>query len=172
MPGCPLPKILSQRLDDGPAECEPGRAMSLVLAVRRPARGAPNSHRPHAREPGAPATACPAPPPIEATAIRAPRSSLLGVALRPVDRVARGAPCRSPPDRNSLAPARLPRFLDLEVTPRASGSTTGHLRACRTPAYHGARESALGLVTHSPRVAQASRCRRGSLAVPSHSRRP
>src|SRR5260370_15861109 len=35
----------------------------------RPARGAQNPHRPHAREPGTPATACPAPPPIEATAI-------------------------------------------------------------------------------------------------------
>ncbi len=44
MPGCPLPKILSQRLDDGPAECEPGRAMSLVLAVRRAACLAQNPH--------------------------------------------------------------------------------------------------------------------------------
>jgi len=26
-------KILSQRLDDGPAACEPGRAMSFVLAL-------------------------------------------------------------------------------------------------------------------------------------------
>ncbi len=47
--------------------------------------------------------------------------SLLAVAVPPVGRVARRAPCRSPPDRDSLAPARLPRFLDLEVTPRAMG---------------------------------------------------
>src|SRR5216684_2614234 len=89
---------------------------------------AQNPHWPRARESGAEATTRPASPPIEATAIQAPRASLLGVALRPVGGVARGAPCRSPPDRDSLAPARLPRFLDLEVTPRASGSTTGHLR--------------------------------------------
>src|SRR6266851_998024 len=46
----------------------------------------------------------PASPPIEATAIRAPRASLLDVALRPLGGVGRGAPCRSPQDRDSLAP--------------------------------------------------------------------
>src|SRR5438132_13000304 len=110
-------------------------------SVGRPARGAQNPHRPNAREPGAPATACPAPPPIEATAIRAPRSPPLGVALQPVGWVARGAPPRSPRDRDSLAPAGLPRFLDLEVPPRAIGSTTRRLRACESRACHGARES-------------------------------
>src|SRR5713101_2765771 len=81
--------------------------------------------------------------------------------------VARGAPCRSPPDRDSLAPARLPRFLDLEVTPRAGGSTTGQLRACGSRAYPGARESALGLATHSRRVAQTrSRSPRRSAGTP------
>ena len=34
-------------------------------SIGRPARGAKNPRRSHAREPGAPATACPAPPPIE-----------------------------------------------------------------------------------------------------------
>src|SRR5713226_6522337 len=130
--------------------------MSLVIgSVGRAACVAQNPHGPRAREPGAAATTRPASPPIEATAIRAPRSSLLGVALRPVGGVARGAPCRSPRDGDSLAPSRLPRFLDLEVTPRAGGSTTGQLRACGYCAYPGARESALVLATHSRRVAQA-----------------
>src|SRR5882724_7411942 len=128
-------------------------------SVGRAARGAQNPHRPHAREPGASATACPAPPPIEATATRAPRSSFLGVALQLVAWVARGAPPRSPRDRDSLAPAGLPRFLELEVPPRANGSTAGRLGACGPRAHHCARESALGCATHSRRVTQArARC--------------
>jgi len=83
--------------------------------VGRAARGAQNPHRPHAREPSAPATACPAPPPIEATAIQTPRSPPLRVARKPVGWVARGAPPRSSRDRDSLASAGLLRFLDLEV---------------------------------------------------------
>src|SRR5258708_28795220 len=90
-------------------------------SIGRPARGAKNPRRSHAREPGAPATACPAPPPIEATAIRAPRSPPLDVALHRVGGVARGAPPRSPRDRGSLAPAGLPRLLDLEVPSRRVG---------------------------------------------------
>src|SRR6267378_369650 len=39
-------------------------------------------------------------PPIEATAIRTPRSPPLGVARKPVGWVARGAPPRSPRDRD------------------------------------------------------------------------
>src|SRR5712664_4210840 len=134
-------------------------------SVRRPARGAQNPHRPHAREPSAPATACPAPPPIEATAIRAPRSPPLGVALHPVGGVARGAPPRSPRDRDSLAPAGLPRLLDLEISSRASRPTAGRRGACGSRAHHGAGESALGRAAHSRRVAQArsrhlaARCR-------------
>src|SRR5229473_4679406 len=84
-------------------------------SVGRPAHGAQNPHRPHAREPGAPATVCPAPPPIEATTLWAPRSPPLGVALQPLGRVARGAPPRTPRDCDSLAPAGLPHLLDLEV---------------------------------------------------------
>src|SRR6516162_8477397 len=61
----------------------------------------------------------------------------------------RGAPCRSSRDRDSLAPARFPRFLDLEVTQRAGGSTTAQLRACGSRAHNGARQSAMGLATHS-----------------------
>src|SRR5216684_3929386 len=125
------------------------------ISVGRAACGAQNPHGPRAREPGAAATTRPASPPLEATAIRAPRSSLLAVTLPPVGWVARGAPCRSPPDRDSLAPARVPRHLDLEVTPRTGGSTKCQLRACRTRPYHGTRESALGIATHSRRVAQA-----------------
>src|SRR5713226_2699576 len=121
-------------------------------SVGRPARVAQNPNGPHAREPGAPAATRPAPPRIEADAIRAPRSTPLGVALQPLGRVARGAPPRSPRDRDSLAPAGLPRFLDLEVTPRASGSTAG---ACRSRTHHGARESTLGRATHSRRASEA-----------------
>src|SRR6267143_4929975 len=89
--------------------------------VGRPARGAQNPLRPRALELGPPAATRPTPSPIEATAIRARRSSLLGVALQAVGWVARGAPPRSPRDRDSLAPAGLPRFLDLEVSPWATG---------------------------------------------------
>src|SRR5713226_4574128 len=69
--------------------------------------------------------------------------------------MAPGALPRTPRDRNSLAPAGLPRFLDLEVPSRASGSTAGELGDCRSRAHHGARESALGSATHSRRIAQA-----------------
>src|SRR5260370_40930684 len=117
-------------------------------SIGRPARGAKNPRRPRAREPGAPATACPAPPPIEATAIRAPRSPPLGVALQPLGWVARGAPPRSPRDCDSLAPAGLHRFLDLEVPPRANGAPAGRLGACESRTHDGARESALG----APRI--------------------
>src|SRR6266851_8385256 len=88
---CRLPKL----------ELETGRWSRGVRAmdsnvprtrsVGCPARGAQDPHRPHAREPGASAATRPAPPPIEATAIRAPRSPALGVALRPVGWVARCA---------------------------------------------------------------------------------
>src|SRR5712664_725321 len=117
-------------------------------SVGRPARGAQNPHRPHTREPGAPATARPAPPQIKATAIRAPRSPPLGVALEPLGWVARSAPPRSPRDGDSLAPAGIPRFLDLEVPPRAYGSAAGRLGAREPRTHHGARESALGRATH------------------------
>src|SRR5258708_10840178 len=141
-------------------------------SVGRPARGVPNPYRPHAREPGAEATARPAPPPIEATAIRAPRSPPLGMALQPVGWVARSAPPRSARDRDSLAPAGLPRFLDLEVPPRTSGSTTGRLGDCGSRAHHGAGESALGRATHSRRVAQARPRRLAAKRCPAHAAPP
>src|SRR5882762_5386981 len=118
-------------------------------------RGAQNPHRPHTREPSAPAAARPAPPQIEATEIRATRSRLLDVALAAVDTVERSAPCRKTADGNSLAPAELSRFLDLEDPPRASGSTTGQRGACGSCAYHGAGEPALGRATHPRRIAEA-----------------
>src|ERR1700674_282592 len=68
--------------------------------------------------------------------------------------MARGAPPRSPRERDSLAPAGLPRLLDLEVPPRANGSTAGRLGACESRTHHGTGESALGRATHSRRVAQ------------------
>src|SRR5712692_11192869 len=74
-----------------------------------------------------------------------------------------------PRDRDSLAPARLPRFLDLEVTPRAGGSTAGQLRACGARAYDGPRESALGLATHSRGVAQARPRSLAAHRCPAHS---
>src|SRR5712692_2309175 len=83
--------------------------------VGRAACVAQNPHGPRARKSGAEATTRPASP-LEATTIRASRPSLLGVAPPPMGWVARDAPCRSPPDRDSLAPPRLPRFLDLETT--------------------------------------------------------
>src|SRR5437588_2798185 len=131
------------------------RNVPRTRSVGCSSRGVQNPHRPHTREPGAPATARPASSPIEATAIRAPRSSLLGVALQPVASVARVAPPRSPGDRDSLAPAELSRFLDLEVPPRASGQTTGRRRACGSCAYHGAGEPALECATHPRRIAEA-----------------
>ena len=69
--------------------------------------------------------------------------------------MARGAPPRSPRERDSLAPAGLPRLLDLEVPPRANGSTAGRLGAVGSRAHHGDRESALGRATHPRRAAQA-----------------
>src|SRR6267378_5673690 len=57
------------------------RNVPRTRSVRRPARGAQDPHQPHAREPGAPTAARPAPPPIEATAIRPPRSPPLGSIL-------------------------------------------------------------------------------------------
>ena len=131
------------------------RNVPRTRSVGRPARGAQNPHRPCTREPGAPTAARPAPPSIKATAIRAPRSSPLGMALQPLGWVARGASSRSSRNRDSLAPAGLSGVLDLEVPSRASGSTTGRLGDCATRAHHGARESALGRATHPRRIAQA-----------------
>src|SRR5437870_4890023 len=152
---CPLPKL-------GP---EAGRWATVMRAMERnvprtrsvgcSSRGAQNPHRPYTREPGAPAAARPAPPQIEATEIRATRSRLLDVALAVVDTVERSAPCRKTADGNSLAPAELSRFLDLEVPPRASGQTTGRRGACGSRAYHGAGEPALGRATHPRRIAEA-----------------
>src|SRR5882724_4839885 len=67
--------------------------------------------------------------------------------------MARGAPPRSPRERDSLAPAGLPRLLDLEVPPRANGSTAGRLGAVGSRAHHGDRESAFGA-----RHASMARC--------------
>jgi len=60
----------------------------------------------------------------------------------------KGAPARSPRERDSLAPAGLPRLLGLEVPPRANGSTAGRLGACESRTHHGTGESALGRATH------------------------
>src|SRR3989442_3727442 len=124
------------------------RNVPRTRSVGRPAR-AQKPYRPRAREPGAPTAARPTRPPIEATPIRAPRSSLLGVALQPLGWMAPGALPRTPRDRNSLAPAGLPRLLELEVPPRAGGSTAGRLGAFRFRVAPGAPESALVGATHS-----------------------
>src|SRR2546422_6881668 len=147
------------------------RNVPRTRSVGRPAR-AQKPYRPRAREPGAPTAARPTRPPIEATPIRAPRSSLLGVALQPLGWMAPGALPRTPRDRNSLAPAGLPRFLDLEVPSRASGSTAGRLGACGSRARHGARESALGSATHSRRIAQARARRLAAQRRPAHAASP
>src|SRR6266481_6653053 len=124
-PTCRLPKSFSKtgRWASGVRAMD--RNVPRTRSLGRPARGAQNPHRPRAREPSAPTAARPAQPPIEATPIRAPRSRLLVVALQPVVWMAPGALPRTPRDRNSLAPAGLPRLLDLEVPPRATRSTAG-----------------------------------------------
>src|SRR5438105_12919985 len=50
-------------------------------------------------------------------------------------------------------------FWNLEVPPRASGQTTGRRGACGSRAYHGAGEPALVCATHPRRIAE-SRVRR------------
>src|SRR5437764_4172023 len=131
------------------------RNVPRTCSVGCSSRVAQSPHRPHTREPSAPAAARPAPPQIEATEIRATRSRLLDVALAVVDTVERSAPCRKTADGNSLASAELLRFLDLEVPPRASGQTTGRRGACGSRAYHGAGEPAWGRATHPRRIAEA-----------------
>src|SRR5258705_12143520 len=79
--------------------------MSLVLALLGRACSAQDPYQSCAGEPGAPAATRSAPPPPEATAVRAPRSSVLGLSLSAVGRLAEGAPRRSPRDRDSLAAA-------------------------------------------------------------------
>src|SRR5712664_1971334 len=69
--------------------------------------------------------------------------------------MARGAAPRSTRDRDPLAPAGLPRLLELEITPRTNGSTAGRLGACESRTHHDARESALGRATHPRGIAQA-----------------
>src|SRR5713101_7695428 len=87
-----------------------GEQFHRTRFVRRPALGAQNPRRPHPRKPGTPATTRPAPPRIQATTIRPPRSPPLGVALQAMGWVARGAAHRSAGHCDSLAPAGLPRF--------------------------------------------------------------
>jgi hypothetical protein len=153
--GCRLPKSFSKTGRWASGVRAMHRNVLRTRSVGRPSRGAQNPRRPCARKPGAPTAARRAQPPIEATAIRAPRSRLLGVALQPVVWMASGALPHAPRDRDSLAPAGLPRFLDLEVPARANWSTARQLGACGSRAHHGARESALGRATHSRRIAQA-----------------
>src|SRR5258708_14905386 len=141
-------------------------------SVGRPARGAQNPHRPHAREPGAPTAARPAQPLFETTAIRGSRSCLLGVALQPVVWMASGALPRTPGDRDSLAPAGLPRFLELEVPPRAIRSTAGRQGDCGSRPHDGARESTLGRAAHSRRAAQARPRRLAAERCPTHAALP
>src|SRR3989454_3113130 len=169
---CRLPKSSSKTGRWASAVRAMDRNVPRTRSVGRPARGAQKPHRPRAREPGAPTAARPTRPPIEATPIRAPRSRLLGVALQPLGWMAPGALPRTPRDRNSLAPAGLPRFLDLEVPSRASGSTAGRLGACGSRARHGARESALGSATHSRRIAQARARRLAAQRRPAHAASP
>src|SRR3989441_1507652 len=66
----------------------------------------------------------------------------------------RDAASRSPRDRDSLAPAGLPRLLDLEIPPWTNGSTAHRIGDCGSRTHHDARESALGRATHPRGVAQ------------------
>jgi hypothetical protein len=128
-----LPK-LDPELDDRRAAREPGRAMSLALTSRSRTWRCGNNSRCFAAD-GSDSNSGDA---IVSSGFGSPTSGLGGA--RRSTSFAR--------DCDSLAPARLPRFPDLEVTPPAGGSTTGQLRVCGSGAYHGARESALG----SPRI--------------------
>src|SRR5882724_5533865 len=170
--GCRLPKSFLQDWTMGLRHASHGRNVPRTRSVGRPARGAQNPHRPRAREPGAPTATRPAQPPIEATPIRAPRSRLLVVALQPAVWMAPGALPRTPRDRNSLAPAGVPRLLDLEVPPRATRSTAGWLGDCGSRARHGARESPLGRATHPRRIAQARTRRLAAKRRPDHAASP
>src|SRR5882672_315522 len=87
------------------------RNVPRTRSLGRRACSAQDPYQSRAGEPGAPAATRSAPPPLEATAVRAPRSRVLGLSLSAVGRLAEGAPRRSPRDRDSLAPAGLSRFL-------------------------------------------------------------
>src|SRR6267378_4529403 len=108
---CRLPK-----LDRGTGRAGWHRAtlepnVPRTRSLGRRACSAQDPYQSRAGEPGAPAATRSAPPPLEATAVRAPRSRVLGLSLSAVGRLAEGAPRRSPRDRDSLAPAGLSRFL-------------------------------------------------------------
>src|SRR2546427_3927496 len=132
-----------------------GGNVPRTRSIGRPTRGAQNPNRPHAREPGAPATTRPAPPPIEASAIRPPRSLALGGALATMGRLARSASHHSPRDGHRLASAGLSRLLDLEISAQALGSSVRRSGACPTRPHHGARKYSLGCAAHPWRTAQA-----------------
>src|SRR5882672_7151688 len=97
------------------------RNVPRTRSLGRRACSAQDPYQSRAGEPGAPAATRSAPPPLEATAVRAPRSRVLGLALSAVGRLAEGALRRSPRDRDSLASAGLSRFLDLEVPTGRTG---------------------------------------------------
>src|SRR2546427_13305139 len=132
-----------------------GGNVPRTRSVGRPTRGAQNPNRPHAREPSAPATTRPAPPPLQATSGRSPRPRLLDVALAVVGTVARSAPCRSAADRDSLAPAGLPRVLELEVATRSNRSSARRFGDRRARPHHGPRQPPLGRAAHPWRASQA-----------------
>src|SRR5882672_10906059 len=125
------------------------RNVPRTRSLGRRACSAQDPYQSRAGEPGAPAATRSAPPPLEATAVRAPRSHVLGLALSAVGRLAEGALRRSPRDRDSLASAGLSRFLDLEVPTGANGSTSHRLGACGPHPHRGARQSSLGCPAHS-----------------------
>src|SRR2546426_4439282 len=132
-----------------------GGNVPRTRSVGRPTRGAQNPNRPHAREPGAATAARPPPPPLQATSGRSPRPRLLDVALAVVGTVARSAPCRSAADRDSLAPAGLPRVLELEVATRSNRSSARRFGDRRARPHHGPRQPPLGRAAHSWRAPQA-----------------
>src|SRR3989442_10912935 len=72
-----------------------------------------------------------------------------------VGTVARGAPCRSAADHDSLAPAGLPRVLELEVATRSNRSSARRFGDRRARPHHGPRQSPLGRAAHSWRAPQA-----------------
>src|SRR6266850_7064037 len=163
MPDCTSPElhpVVGQNIGRHAGRRSPVKracvTMSLVLALLGTLRAALKARTDLVPENLALRQAArPAPPPLQATSGRPPRPRLLDVALAVVGTVARSAPCRSAADRDSLAPAGLPRVLELEVAARSNRSSARRFGARQARPHHGPCQSPLGRAAHSWRAPQA-----------------
>src|SRR5438132_10680606 len=131
------------------------RNVPRTRSVGCSSRGAQDPHRPHTREPSAPAAARPAPPQIEATEIRLLDRAFWMWLSQWWTRWSEVLHVVKPQTVIRWHRQSFRAFLDLEVPSRASGQTTGRRGACGSRAYHGAGEPALGRATHLRRIAEA-----------------